>query len=107
MITNPRHPDELNAANVVYEQVGDRLGWQVYRFSSDRAEKDSYGYVPSERTHGLRHSEFFNTHERYAMIHPVMFHPRTKTTVSLTAEAALELFQEAVDLKPPAPRTSP
>ncbi len=31
-ITNRRYPTELNAANLVYEQIGDRMGWQVYRF---------------------------------------------------------------------------
>ena len=39
------------------------------------------------------------------MIHPVMLHAWTKTVVPLTAETALELFREAVDLRPPDPRT--
>ena len=33
MINNPRHPVPLNSANLVYEQVGDRLTWQIYKFS--------------------------------------------------------------------------
>ena len=39
------------------------------------------------------------------MIHPVMLHVWSKTVTPLTAETALELFQEAVDLQPPDPRT--
>ena len=35
-----------------------------------------------------------------------MFHPWTKTVTLLTAETLLGLFQEAVDLRPPDPRTS-
>ncbi len=104
MITNPRHPTELNAANVVYEQAGDRLGWQVYRFSG-MAQAGRYRYGPFSRTHGLRHGEFFDARERYAMIHPAIGHPWTTTVVPLTAEATLKLFQEAVDLQPPDPRT--
>jgi hypothetical protein len=105
MITNPRYPTELNAANVVYEQVGDRLGWHVYRFSSGMARPDRYRYGPYGRTHGLRHGEFFDARERYAMIHPVRLHDWTKTVVPLTAETALELFREAVDLQTPDPGT--
>jgi protein kinase-like protein len=104
MITNPRHPKELNAANVVYEQVGDRLGWQVYRFSG-MALAGRYPYGPFSRTHGLQHGVFFDARERYAMIHPVGFHAWTNKVVLLTAESALELFREAVDLQPPDPRT--
>jgi len=105
MISNPRHTTELNAANVVYEQVGDRLGWQAYRFHCFTADPSRYRYGPYGRTHGFRHGEFFNARERYVMIRPVMFHAWTKTVVPLTAEAALQLFQEAVDLQPPDPRT--
>jgi hypothetical protein len=104
MITNARYPTELNAANVVYEQAGDRLGWQVYRFRAGLVPPDRYRYGPYGRTHGLRHGEFFNAQERNFMIHPVM-HVWSKTVVPLTAETALELFQEAVDLRPPDPRT--
>ena len=38
------------------------------------------------------------------MLHPVM-HVWTKTVTALLAESLLELFQEAVDLRPPDPRT--
>ena len=39
------------------------------------------------------------------MIRPAMFHPWTKTVTPLTAGTLLALFQEAVDLQPPAPRS--
>jgi len=50
-------------------------------------------------------STFFDPQERFAMLHPVNFHPWTKTVTALTAETLLELFQEAVDLRPPDART--
>lgn len=116
MITNPRYAARLNSgdlvyentlrsANLVYEQAGDRLGWQVYRFrSSALVAPAMYRYGPSGRTHGLDDYWFFNSQERYFMIHPVM-HVWDKTVVALTTDTALELFQEAVDLRPPDPRT--
>jgi hypothetical protein len=104
IVTNPRHPIELNAANVVYEQVGDRLGWQVYRFSRT-VKPGTSRYYPYGRTHGLHPGDFLDSRERHAMIHHVLLHHWTKTIVPLTAEEALKLFQEAVDLRPPDPRT--
>ncbi len=116
MITNPRYAAKLNSgnlvyehtlrsANLVYEQAGDRLGWLVYKFrSSAMVPPDKYPYGPYGRTHGLDDYWFFNPQERYFMIHPAM-HVWHKTAVALTADAALELFQEAVDLRPPHPRT--
>lgn len=38
------------------------------------------------------------------MLHPVL-HVWSKAVTALTAETLLELFQEAVDLRPPNPRT--
>jgi serine/threonine protein kinase len=115
MITNPRYAQKLNSgnlvyehtlrsANLVYEQTGDRLGWQVYKFRSGMVPPDKYPYGPYGRTHGLRDTDFFNPQERHWMIHPGL-HVWNKTVVPLTANAALELFQEAVDLRPPDPRT--
>jgi len=104
IITNPSYPTELNSANLVYEQVGDRLSWQIYKFRSGLVPPDRYRYGPYGRTHGLRHGEFFDSRERYFMIHPVM-HVWSRTVTPLTAETVLELFQEAVDLRPQDPRT--
>jgi hypothetical protein len=39
------------------------------------------------------------------MLNPVDFHPWTKTVTALTAESLLELFQGAIDLRPPDPST--
>jgi len=72
-ITNPSNPTELNSANIVYEQVGDRLSWQIYKFRSSPVPPDRWRW--------------------------------SKTVTALTAETVLELFQEAVDLRPPDPRT--
>jgi hypothetical protein len=104
MITNPSYTTELNAANIVYEQAGDRLVWQIYRFRSSMVPPDRYRHGPYGRTHGLRHGEFFDPRERAFMLNPVM-HVWIKTVTALTAESLLELFQEAVDLRPPDPRT--
>ncbi len=104
MITNPGYSSELNAANVVYEQVNDRFGWQIYRFNSGPVPPQRYRYGPYGRTHGLRHGEFFDPRERGFMLRPVM-HVWSKKVTPLTAETLLELFQEAVDLRPPDPRT--
>ena len=104
MITNPSYPTELNSANLVYERVDDRLAWQIYKFRSGLVPPDRYPYGPYGRTHGLRHGEFFDPRERSFMLRPVM-HVWSKTVTTLTAETLLELFQEAVDLRPPDPRT--
>ena len=100
----PSYSTELNAANLVYERVGDRLAWQIYRFRSGIVSPDRYRYGPYGRTHGLRHGEFLDPRERAFMLHPVL-HVWSKAVTALTAETLLELFQEAVDLRPPDPRT--
>jgi hypothetical protein len=87
MITNPGHPTGLNSANLVYEQVGDRLSWQIYKFRSGLVPPDKYRYGPYRRTHGLRHGEFFDPRERHFMLHPVM-HVWSKTVTPLTAETS-------------------
>jgi hypothetical protein len=104
MITNPRYDTELNVANLVYEQVGDRLAWQIYKFRSSFVPPDRYSYGPYGRTHGLLVGQFFDPLERNYMLRPVT-HVWSKTVTTLTAETLLELFQEAVDLRPPDPRT--
>ena len=104
MISNPAHPTELNAANIVYEQAGDRLGWQVYKFRAGMVPPARDQYGPYGRTHGLRRGEFLNPGERHWMIHSGM-HVWSKTITPLTPTTALELFKEAVDLRPPDPRT--
>ncbi len=104
MITNPSYHTELNSANLVYERVDDRLAWQICKFRSGPVPPDRYPYGPYGRTHGLRHGEFFDPRERSFMLRPGM-HVWSKTVTTLTAETLLELFQEAVDLRPPDPRT--
>lgn len=104
VITNRRYDTELHAANLVYEQIGDRLGWRVYRFRSGMVPPGKYPYGPYGRTHGLSHSDFFGQWGRYFMIHPAM-HVWQKAVVQLTAQTLLDLFREAVDLRPPDPRT--
>ena len=59
MINNPRHSVPLNSANFVYEQVGDRLAWLVYKFSGG-GHPDRYrlwtprAYARTERARVLR-----------------------------------------------------
>jgi hypothetical protein len=105
VIMNRRFNRELNAANLVYEQVADRLGWQVYRFRPGMvAAPDKYQFGPYGRTHGLSHEDFFGRWGRHFMVHSAM-HAWQKAVVPLTAETLLDLFREAVDLRPPDPRT--
>jgi hypothetical protein len=104
MITNPSYHTELNSANLIYERVDDRLAWQIYKFRSGLVPPERYPYGPYGRTHGLRYGEFFDSRERSFMLRPVM-HVWSKTVTTLTAETLLELFQQAVDLRPPDPRT--
>ena len=59
MINNPRYPVPLNAANLVYEQAGDRLAWQICKFSGG-GHPDRYRYGPYGRTHGLSERTFFD-----------------------------------------------
>ena len=69
-ISNPRHSQQLNCANIVYEQVEGRYVWQVYSFhSSALIPPDRYRYGPYSRTHGLHHRHFLAATERYRMIH--------------------------------------
>jgi tRNA A-37 threonylcarbamoyl transferase component Bud32 len=99
MINNPRHPVPLNAANLAYEQAGDHLAWQVYKFAGGGSPA-RYRYGPYGRTHGLSESVFLNPGERLQMLRPAPLHPWIKTVTLLTADTLLELFQEAVDLEP-------
>jgi Protein kinase domain len=99
MINNPRRPVPLNAANLAYEQVDDHLAWRIYKFAGG-GNPAMYRYGPYGRTHGVSESAFFNPGERLQMLRPAMFHPWVKTVTLLTADTLLELFQEAVDLKP-------
>jgi serine/threonine-protein kinase len=105
VIRGRRYDTDLNAANLVYEETGDRLGWQVYRFRFTAiGPPDRYSYGPYGRTHGLRHQDFFGQAGRYYMIHSAM-HVWQKDVVPLTVQTSLELFREALDLRPPDPRT--
>jgi hypothetical protein len=65
---------------------------------------DKYPYGPYGRTHGLSHEDFFGKWGRYFMVNPAM-HVWQKSVVQLTAETLLDVFREAVDLRPPDPRT--
>jgi hypothetical protein len=104
LIKNRRNHDDLNAANVVYEQSGDRLAWHLYRFSSSFCAPDQYRrYGPWGRTHGLSRERFFDPRERGFMIHPVM-HVWKKDVGPLDSSSLLGLFREAVELTPPDPR---
>lgn len=103
LIKNRRQGD-FNAANLVYEQVGDRMAWQVYRFRPGMISPDKYTFGPYGRTHGLRHSDFFGRWGRYFMVHTAM-HAWQKSVDPLTSDSLLELFREAVDLQPPDRRT--
>lgn len=98
MITSRRYTTPLNAANLVYEQVGDRLAWQVYRFRAGMVPPQKYRYGPYGRTHGLRDLDFSASRKPG-------IHVWSKTVAQLTSEALLELFQEAVNLRPPDPST--
>jgi hypothetical protein len=101
MITNPTHDEELNAANLVYERAGDRFTWRVYKFRRHFWD-DSYGYGPEERTHGLPGPTFLRPKERAAMLRRFPIHPWAMTIAPLTSQVLLELFQEAVHLRPSA-----
>jgi hypothetical protein len=102
-IANPRHPNSFKCANVVYEQVEDRYAWRVYKFhGSGLIRPDSYRFGPYGRTHGFDEGTFAN--ERSYMLRPGT-HVWSKTVELLTAETALKLFQEAVDLAQPDYRT--
>ena len=92
-----RDPDGLLSANITYGPMGNRLGWQVYRFRGSQ-------YGPSKYLHGID-CEIFraqassnfsesrqNSHHEVASITP------------LTAGELLALFREAIDIRPPEPR---
>ena len=53
MINNLSYTTPLNSANLVYEQAGDRLAWQIYRFPNSIVTPDRDTYGPYGRTHGL------------------------------------------------------
>jgi hypothetical protein len=88
-----RYGAVLNAANLVYEEAGDRLAWQMYRFRGPKAGKGKDSYGPPGRAHGLVWSDFFDSRWQTPGI-PAW----SKTVVELSCETLLELFREAVDL---------
>lgn len=53
---------------------------------------------------GFRHGEFLDPRKHAFMLHPVLY-VWSKAVTALAAEILLELFQQAVDLRPPDPRT--
>jgi serine/threonine protein kinase len=103
-ISNRWYGNELNAANLVYEQLGDRFGWQIYRFRATTARPDRYPYGPHGRTHGLEYQDFYGQWGRRFMIHPVR-HVWQMAVERLSTDTLLGLFREAIDLRPPDPRT--
>lgn len=102
LIRNRRFSTPLVAANVVYEQVGDRLEWQVYRFSIGFCPPERYRFGPYGRSHGFRRQDFFD--ERATMVHPAM-HVWQKTVTALNSDEVLNLFKDAIELRPPDQRT--
>lgn len=98
-ISNRRFENGLRVANLAYENVDGRFGWQVYQFQRG-AFAQNYLYGPVSRPHGLAAADFLNPKQRYFMVHPAM-HVWTKTTVVLTEDTVLELFDEALTLKRP------
>lgn len=92
IIANRRTSGELHAANLVYEKVFDRLVWQMYRFRDDPSG-------PHNRAHGLRRGDFLNRQARQEMLESLGRAWRM-TATPLTSNVLLELFREAVDLKP-------
>jgi serine/threonine protein kinase len=100
-ITNRRCSGGLTSANIVYEKIDDRLGWQIYKFRNGIVPPDEYLYGPYGRTHGLKKEHFLDPQERYFMIHTAT-HAWSKTVIPLTSDTALELFREAIDLRPSA-----
>jgi hypothetical protein len=106
-ISNPRHSQPFNCANIVYELVEGRYAWQEYRFHAVTPIKsETYRYGPHDRSHGLDWSRFLVTEERYRMLKPGKGLWRV-TVELLTADSTLKLFQEAVDLEPADSRPSP
>jgi hypothetical protein len=61
IITNRRYDGRLNAANLVYEQAGDRFAWQLDRFRTPTVPPSDYHYGPYGRTHGLGWKDFFDS----------------------------------------------
>lgn len=103
-VCNRFNPGDFNAANIVYESIDDRYAWQVYRFRADIVAAEKYSYGPYGRTHGLERANFLDSRERSYMLQPAR-HVWTKTVMPLTVDTALQLFQEAIDLRPPSPHT--
>lgn len=103
-ISNRLYEKGLRAANLVFEAVGGRLAWQLYRFRPGLGQSANYTFGPSDRAHGLKHEDFFGQLGRHFMVNPAV-HVWQKDVRPLTATTLLELFREAVDLRPPDPRT--
>jgi hypothetical protein len=102
IITNRRYSTEFNAAKLVYEGR-DRLDWFIYRFRASMVDPSTYRFGPYRRTHGLSYNDFFSQ-ERAYMLQPIM-HVWQKEVERLTPESMFRLFREAIDLRPPDPRT--
>ena len=103
-LSNWRYTKGLLAANIVFERVDDRYIWRVYRFKIGFGPPGNYRFGPWSRMHGLRQHDFFDPNQRYLMIHPAM-HVWSLQVVHANVDVIVGLFREAVDLRPPDPRT--
>ena len=107
MITNPGYPTVLNAANLVYDEPdGGRLAWRISELPRQRSHRARPLPVRPLRAHPRPRPPRV-LRPQGALLHapPGDARRRSKTVTALTAETLLGLFQEAVDLRPPDPRT--
>ena len=109
----------LNAANLVYESVGTRFGWQIYRFRWPDNDVNYDAQGPKWHTHGLDHDNFpwkeckkvrSKSLARRLMSRrnaPYEFpsigekYSQSMSVMPLTVATALGLFREALDLRLP------
>jgi serine/threonine protein kinase len=95
--SNRRVSHAESFANIVYEVVGGRLVWQLYSFRYGGLSRH-YDYGPTDRDHGLMQRHFLDRNERAYMLHPCL-HVWNLKKEDLTAEAIVEMFGRALELK--------
>jgi hypothetical protein len=103
ILSNRRRPEGLLSANVVYEAIGDRLGWQLYQFQA--ALQRQYHFGPRVGFHGLAKHDFLDQQQRDYMLHPPTFHAWQLVVRELAVDDLVRLFGAALRLSSPNSRT--
>lgn len=101
VLSGRRLKEQLLAANIVYEQIDDRLKWRLYAFLPGvTSQPGRYHFGPYGRPHGLKRKNFFDPRNRDFMIQAAgMHYLKIAKKAQLTDDEIQILFNDAVRLR--------